>query len=58
MIQKLMALVAGDCAGDNPDSAMNHEVLLPGHLFQMFIRVYFTISFFFFLCVCVGGGGI
>jgi len=44
MIQKLLALVAGDCVPDNPDSPMSHEILLPGHLLQMFLKV-----FFFFL---------
>jgi len=39
MIQKLLALVAGDCVPDNPDSPMNHEILLPGHLIQMFLKV-------------------
>lgn len=39
MIQKLAALVGGDCCPDNADSPANHEVLLPGHLWGMFIKV-------------------
>ena len=38
MIRKLAALVAGDCCADNADSPANHEVLLPGHLWLMFIK--------------------
>ena len=38
MIQKLYALVAGQCSADNPDSPMHHEILLPGILMQMFVR--------------------
>lgn len=33
MIRKLYALVSGKCAADNADSPMNHEILLPGHLY-------------------------
>ncbi|KAJ3090585.1 hypothetical protein HK102_003291 [Quaeritorhiza haematococci] len=32
MIQKLYALVAGDCAPDNPDSPQHQEIYLGGHL--------------------------
>ena len=38
MLQKLYALVTGQCSQDNPDSLMHHEVLLPGILLQMFMR--------------------
>jgi DNA-directed RNA polymerase I subunit RPA2 len=50
MIQKLLALVAGDCVPDNPDSPMNHEILLPGHLIQMFLKANHTplLLFLFF----------
>ena len=38
MLQKLYALVTGQCAPDNPDSNMHHEILLPGLLIQTFVR--------------------
>lgn len=38
MLQKLYALVTGQCAPDNPDSNMHHEILLPGLLLQTFVR--------------------
>ncbi|PRP80117.1 hypothetical protein PROFUN_12271 [Planoprotostelium fungivorum] len=44
MVRKLYALVQGRCSVDNLDSVMNHEVLLPGHLwnsmFQERVRMY------------------
>ena len=33
MIEKLYAVVAGECEFDNLDSTANHEVLLSGHLY-------------------------
>lgn len=33
MIEKLYALVAGECEFDNLDAPCNHEVLLSGHLY-------------------------
>ena len=38
MVQKLYALAAGECMPDNPDSPMNHEVLLPGHIIQFSLK--------------------
>ncbi|VEU22230.1 DEKNAAC103236 [Brettanomyces naardenensis] len=38
MIRKLYALVAGDCAPENPDSTQNHEILLGGFLYGMIIK--------------------
>lgn len=38
MLQKLYALVAGECQGDNPDSMTHHEALLPGHLLQALVK--------------------
>ncbi|KAI8613271.1 hypothetical protein BC830DRAFT_1170381 [Chytriomyces sp. MP71] len=38
MIQKLYALVAGECAVDNPDSPQHQEVLLGGHLFVNYMK--------------------
>ena len=32
MVQKLYALSSGKILEDNPDSPMNQEILLPGHL--------------------------
>lgn len=38
MLQKLYSLVSGTSCVDNPDSPNNHEVLLPGHLYNMIIK--------------------
>jgi len=38
MIQKLYALASGCVKEDNPDSLVNQEVLLPGHLFGMIVN--------------------
>lgn len=38
MIEKLYALVSGEILPDNLDSLQNHEVLLPGHLYLMFLK--------------------
>ncbi|KAJ5935181.1 DNA-directed RNA polymerase I subunit RPA2 [Penicillium verhagenii] len=38
MIRKLYALVAGDCASDNPDAVSNQEVLLGGFLYGMILK--------------------
>ncbi|MCJ1369726.1 DNA-directed RNA polymerase I subunit RPA2 [Loxospora ochrophaea] len=38
MVRKLYALVAGDCAVDNPDAASNQEILLGGFLYGMIIK--------------------
>ncbi|KAH0538307.1 DNA-directed RNA polymerase I subunit RPA2 [Glutinoglossum americanum] len=38
MIRKLYALVAGDCAVDNPDAVQNQEVLLGGFLYGMILK--------------------
>jgi DNA-directed RNA polymerase I subunit RPA2 len=38
MIRKLYALVAGDCAPDNPDAISNQEVLLGGFLYGMIMK--------------------
>ncbi|TGO12594.1 hypothetical protein BTUL_0085g00030 [Botrytis tulipae] len=38
MTRKLYSLVAGDCAGDNPDAVQNQEILLGGFLFGMIIK--------------------
>ncbi|OJJ45405.1 hypothetical protein ASPZODRAFT_70020 [Penicilliopsis zonata CBS 506.65] len=38
MIRKLYALVAGDCAPDNPDAVSNQEVLLGGFLYGMLLK--------------------
>ena len=38
MIRKLYALVAGDCAVDNPDAVQNQEILLGGFLYGMILK--------------------
>ncbi|KAJ3389524.1 hypothetical protein HDU84_008635 [Entophlyctis sp. JEL0112] len=38
MIQKLYALVAGECSVDNPDSPQHQEVLLCGHLMAAYMK--------------------
>ena len=38
MIRKLYALVAGDCASDNPDAVSSQEVLLGGFLYGMILK--------------------
>jgi len=38
MLQKLYALAAGRVREDNPDSLVNQEVLLPGHLWGMILK--------------------
>jgi DNA-directed RNA polymerase I subunit RPA2 len=38
MIQKLYALVAGECCADNPDSPQHQEILLPGHLLSSILK--------------------
>ena len=38
MLRKLYALASGKCQGDNPDSLLHQEVLLPGHLLQQFVK--------------------
>ncbi|KAM8810309.1 DNA-directed RNA polymerase I subunit RPA2 isoform 2-T2 [Eudromia elegans] len=39
MTRKLHAFAKGECMEDNPDSLMNQEVLTPGQLFLMFLKV-------------------
>lgn len=38
MIQKLYALVAGECCADNPDSPQHQEVLMPGNLLAIILK--------------------
>ena len=38
MIQKLYALVSGDCMPDNPDALQFQETLLPGHLYYAIVK--------------------
>src|ERR1700754_3365422 len=38
MIRKSYALVAGDCAADNPDSTQHHEILLGGFLYLQILK--------------------
>ena len=46
MMRKLFALVSGECVSDSPDSPMNQELMLPGHLYCAFLKVGG-------MCVCV-----
>ena len=38
MLRKLYAFTAGKVAGDNPDAVCNHELLLSGHFYLMFLK--------------------
>lgn len=38
MLRKLYAFAKGSICADNPDSVMNHELLLPGHLYLMVLK--------------------
>ncbi|RKO93987.1 hypothetical protein BDK51DRAFT_21244, partial [Blyttiomyces helicus] len=38
MMQKLYALVAGECAPDNPDALQHQEILLGGHLYLAILK--------------------
>lgn len=38
MIRKLYALASGEIGPDNVDSPMNFELLLPGHVYLMFLK--------------------
>jgi DNA-directed RNA polymerase I subunit RPA2 len=49
MARKLYGFVAGDVVEDNADSLMNQEILLPGHLYTMFIKEKLAV------CVCLCG---
>ena len=39
MVQKLFSFVDQTSVADNPDSLQNHEVLLPGHLITIYLKV-------------------
>lgn len=38
MMRKLFAFVQGRCVADNPDALVNHDILLPGHLFSSMVK--------------------
>lgn len=38
MVRKLFALVSGQCCVDNPDSPMQQEILLTGHLYNQYVK--------------------
>lgn len=44
MLQKLFALVDGMAKPDNADALQNHEILLPGHLLTIVVKVCFETS--------------
>ena len=39
MTRKLYSFAGGECASESADNPMFHEVLLPGHLYQMLMKV-------------------
>ncbi len=45
MIRKLYAFVSGEVVEDNSDSLMNQELLLPGHLYLMFLKEKMMVRF-------------
>ena len=49
MTKKLFSFAKGECAAESGDSPMVQEILLPGHLYQMVLKVAQYISTF---CVC------
>ena len=38
MLRKLYSFVAGKCVEDNADAPSNQEILLPGHLYNIFLK--------------------
>jgi DNA-directed RNA polymerase I subunit RPA2 len=40
MLQKLFSLIDHTSVPDNPDSLQNQEILLPGHLITIYLKVY------------------
>lgn len=44
MLQKLFALADATAAADNADVMQHHELLLPGHLITMFVKVWISYS--------------
>lgn len=38
MIRKLFMFAQGKCLADNADALMNHEILLPGHLINLYVK--------------------
>jgi DNA-directed RNA polymerase I subunit RPA2 len=39
MLQKLFSFVDHTSAPDNPDSLQNQDILLPGHLMTIYLKV-------------------
>lgn len=39
MLQKLFSLIDQTSVPDNPDSLQNQEILLPGHLITIYLKV-------------------
>jgi DNA-directed RNA polymerase I subunit RPA2 len=37
-IRKLYALVQGEIKPDNPDALSSHELLLPGHIYNVYLK--------------------
>lgn len=38
MLRKMFSFVQGKCSADNPDALLNHDILLPGHLYTMIVK--------------------
>jgi DNA-directed RNA polymerase I subunit RPA2 len=53
ILRKLYAFVAGDVVEDNSDSLMNQEMLLPGHLYLMFIKEKLQVRARLIVCLSV-----
>jgi hypothetical protein len=54
MLQKLFALVDGTAAPDNADALQHQEVLLPGHLLTIVVKVLLLLC----LLISIGMGSI
>lgn len=50
MLQKLFSLIDHTSAPDNPDSLQNQEVLLPGHLITIYLKVGLNFIIIIFFC--------
>ena len=51
MTRKLFSFAKGECAAESGDSPMLQEVLLPGHLYQIVLKV--SVYLCVYLCLSV-----
>lgn len=56
MLQKLFSLIDHTSAPDNPDSLQNQEVLLPGHLITIYLKV--GLNFIIIIIFCQSEEGL